>query len=494
MLDERQVRLEKLQRLRERGRDPYATTTDRDTIVAEALQSFEEWSSTEKRITLAGRILTIRVHGGMMFADLEDGSGRIQIALKEDEIGAEAFADFRDLLDPGDIIEAAGPLFATKRGERSLKVAGWKILAKALAPLPEKWHGLQDVETRYRRRELDLISNPEVRERFVARSKLISSLRRFLDGNGFLEVETPILQPIPGGANARPFVTHHNALDVDLYLRIAPELYLKRLIVGGYERVYEVGRCFRNEGIDHAHNPEFTMLEMYWAYADKDAYMAFIEDLLKTMLQDALGTLSIEHPDGPLDFSGAWKRLSFREAVLEETGIDVDTCKSEEDVIAAVKKKKLKIDFSHAIGLGAHLDELYKKTARTKLTGPVWVLDYPVETMPLANASPDDPTKSAIAQLVVHGVEIVKCFYHELHDPIEQRRRLMAEQSLTEQGSEEAQRLDEAFLSALEQGMPPTSGMGMGIDRLAAIITGSPSLKEVILFPTLRPIEAGKGE
>jgi lysyl-tRNA synthetase class 2 len=476
MKDERDVRLEKLEALRNAGIDPYPVTTERDATCGDAVGFFDVWSPEGRVVTLAGRVMTIRVHGGMMFADLQDETGKIQIVFKEDEI-AESFALFRDHIDPADFVEAKGTLFLTKRGEKSLEVASWRLLSKALLPLPEKWHGLADVETRYRQRELDLISNPEVRERFVTRSKLVSSMRAFLDAQGFLEVETPVLQPIPGGANARPFVTHHNALDTDLYLRIAPELYLKRLVVGGMEKVYEVARCFRNEGIDHSHNPEFTMIELYWAYAGKEAFISMIEEMLARMIKEALGK----------DIGAPFPRLTFREAVLNETGIDIDELKNEKDVIAAVKKAKVKVDFKKCVGLGEYLDELYKKTARAKLEGPVWVFDYPVEMKPLSARVPGEPTKSASAQLVMQGAEIVNAYYHELHNPIDQRERFEHQQALAEKGSEEAQRMDTAFLEALEHGMPPTSGFGMGIDRLAAILTGSPSLKEVILFPTLRP-------
>ncbi|MCC6564021.1 lysine--tRNA ligase [Candidatus Uhrbacteria bacterium] len=476
MMDEREVRLGKLEALRAAGHEPYAVDARRDTTCGQVLASFEAWMEAGKSVTLDGRVMSIRVHGGMMFADLEDESGRIQLLFKEDDI-AEAFALFRDAIDPADFVEATGVPFLTKRGEKSLKVSSWRILVKAILPLPEKWHGLQDVETRFRQRELDLLSNPEVRERFRVRSKLVSSLRSFLDERGFLEVETPMLQPIPGGANARPFVTHHNALDVDLYLRIAPELYLKRLVVGGFEKVYEVGRCFRNEGIDPTHNPEFTMMELYWAYANKEEFLTMIEDMLSHMVKTALGK----------EFGAPFPRLTFREAILNETGIDIDDLKNEKDVIAAVKKAKVKVDFKGSVGLGEYLDELYKKTARAKLSGPVWVLDYPIEMKPLANRVPGSPNKSATAQLVVQGAEIVNAYYHELHDPIDQRNRFEEQQALAEKGSEEAQRMDTGFLEALEHGLPPTSGFGMGIDRLTAILTEAPSLKEVILFPTLRP-------
>ncbi len=319
------------------------------------------------------------------------------------------------------------------------------------------------------------------------RSRLISSMRRFLDARGFLEVETPVLQNIAGGASARPFMTHHHALDIDLYLRVAPELYLKRLVVGGFEKVYEVARCFRNEGIDYAHNPEFTQMELYWAYAGKERFIAFMEEMVITMIQESLGTLRITHESGELDFTSPWPRLTFRDAVKKACGIDIDKLQSEEDVHRAATQKGLSVDFSGCIGTGACKDELFKKTARAAFIQPVWVLDYPVELKPLANRSAEDPQKSSVVQLVANGAEIINAFYYELNNPLEQRERLEEQQALREQGSEDAQSLDEDFLRALEHGMPPTSGMGIGIDRLAALVTGCHSLKEVILFPTLRP-------
>mgnify|MGYP001566398578 FL=1 len=300
-------------------------------------------------------------------------------------------------------------------------------------------------------------------------------------------METPILQTIPGGANARPFITHHQALDLELYLRIAPELYLKRLVVGGFEKVYEIARCFRNEGMDYAHNPEFTQIELYWAYAGKERFLAFMEEMIVSMIQDALGTLRIKHEGGDVDFSPPWPRVTFRDAVHAACGIDIDAFSDVDSLREVAVAKGLQIDFSRCVGLGECKDELFKKTARAAFTQPVWVLDYPVELKPLANRQPEDPSKSSVAQLVVHGAEIVNAYYYELNNPVEQRERLLEQQQLREQGSEDAQYLDEDFLRALEHGMPPTSGMGMGIDRLAALVTGCHSLKEVILFPTLRP-------
>ncbi len=487
MLSERDVRLEKIQKLSEIGKGPYSKITMRDTYIGDALQSFDTWSRDEKLCIVAGRILTKRVHGGMMFADITDRSGKIQIALRRDDIGAELFDQFRDLVDPGDIIEVHGKLFTTKRGEQSIGLTDWNMLTKALLPLPEKWHGLQDKEKRFRQRELDLISNPNVKKTFIIRSKLISSLRQFLHDRDFLEVETPVLQPIPGGANARPFTTHHNALDIELYLRIAPELYLKRLLVGGFEKIYEIARCFRNEGIDYAHNPEFTQIELYWAYTDKERFITFLEEMLMYMIKRSIGTETIEGEENVFTFDAPFPRVTFRQSIMDACGIDIDEHTEPESIEEAVKRAGLDIRFDNAIGIGEYYDELYKKTARVNMIGPKWVLDYPIEMKPLANASEEDPRKSAVAQLVIGGSEIINAYYHELHDPLEQRKRFEEQQKLSEEGSEEAQKMDEGFLEALEHGMPPACGMGMGLDRLAAILTASHSLKEVILFPTLRP-------
>ncbi len=486
--DEFQVRKEKLEKLRALGIDPYPASTSRSTSVFEAQTNFDVWSTEQREIVLAGRLLTIRVHGGMMFADLVDENGKLQIAFKQDEIGEELFARFRDLMDPSDLVEATGYLFLTKRGERSLSVKDWRVLSKALRPLPEKWHGLQDIEARYRHRELDLIMNAESRKRLIARSQMVSALRRFLDERGFMEVETPILQAIPGGANARPFITHHNALDADLYLRIAPELFLKRLIVGGFEKIYEVGRSFRNEGIDYSHNPEFTTVELYWAFApDKDAFVDFLETTMRYIIQAAVGALKVPYEDHEIDFSALWPRVTFRQSIIDVCGIDIDEHREVSSLIKAIKEKKLKLDFKGCVGIGEYYDELYKKTARAAFRQPTWVLDYPVELKPLARSCDYDATKSASVQLVVEGAEIINAYYHELTDPLDQRQRFELQESLREQGSHEAQHMDEDFLFALEQGMPPTSGMAIGIDRLIAFLTNAANLKEVIAFPTLRP-------
>ena len=487
MLDEAQTRRDKLAKLIKLGIDPYPVNVERQTVCADALRQFDAWAADKSEHAVAGRLMTIRVHGAMIFADLMDETGKIQILLKEDETGAKLFAAFRDLIDPADIIEATGTLFQTKRGEKTLQVKTWRLLSKALLPLPEKFHGLKDVETRYRQRELDLLSDPDVRRNFIVRSQLVSQMRAFLNERGFLEVETPVLQPIPGGANAKPFITHHNALDVDFYMRIAPELYLKRLLVGGFEKVFEIARCFRNEGIDFAHNPEFTQIELYWAFVGKDRFLSFIEEMIRDMVQKALGGMRVESEKGMIDFSAAIPRLTFRQAIVDACGIDINKMKSPKDIQAAAKKAKLDVDFSQCVGMDEYEDELHKKTARAKLTGPVWVMDYPLDMMPLANKSDEDATKSATAQLIVHGMEVVKAFYYELNNPVDQRERFLEQRALAEKGSEVAQRMDTDFLRAMEHGMPPAAGMGMGIDRLTSLLTGSHNLKEVILFPTLRP-------
>ena len=360
------------------------------------------------------------------------------------------------------------------------------LITKTLLPLPEKWHGLTEIEIRYRQRELDLLSNPEVKQRFRLRSQFISALRHYLDEEGFLEVETPILQEIPGGANARPFMTHHNALNEELYLRIAMELHLKRLIVGGFEKVYEIGRCFRNEGIDYAHNPEFTMLELYWAFVDKETYVSFFENMFLKIIQRLFGTLILPYGEETNNFSGPWERKTFRETIFDHSGIDIDHYRDPQSLINAVREKGITLDFSGCKGMGEHYDHLYKKMSRPHIIRPTWVFDYPVEMKPLAKRSPQDPTKSASVQLVVRGAELMNAYYHELNDPLEQYERFVEQEELRQKGSEEAQWMDHDFIRALKHGMPPTSGIGIGIDRFIAFLTDAPNLKEVILFPTLR--------
>ena len=488
---EEQVRRDRLASLSTQGVDVYPAGSERTIMIAEFLLEFDRHLSIQDKQTIAGRILAMRNIGALTFLRIVDDSDAMQVVVRKEDLG-DAYDTAIDSLDVGDIVEGTGAAYVTKTGEKSVLACSIRLLAKALKPLPEKWNGLQDVEIRYRQRELDLITNFESRNRLIVRSKLVSALRRFLDDAGFLEVETPILQPIPGGASARPFSTHHNALDADFYLRIAPELYLKRLVVGGMEKIYEIGRCFRNEGIDYAHNPEFTMLELYQAYAKKEEFIAFNELMLREAIRGCLGTTEVTIDDVTVDFNESFARKTFRETILDACGIDIDTLENSEDILAAAKSANLTIDFKGCFSLGDYLDALYKKTGRSSIVTPTWVFDYPVDLKPLARQSPEDPTKSACAQLIMLGAEIVNLYYYELNNPIDQRQRFEEQEKLRERGSQEAQFLDEEFLSALEHGMPPTSGVGIGIDRLVAFITGAPNLKEVIAFPTLKPkIEQG---
>lgn len=488
MFDEEVVRREKLAALVKEGIDPYPERGNRTRHIREVLELFDSLLESGEKITLTGRVRTIRKHGGLTFLHIEDGTDKMQVALKKDEIGAKSYELFHAAMDMGDFLEISGTLFKTKLGEKTLSAEKYRILSKALLPLPEKFHGLTDVELRYRKRYLDLLSNPEVRNVFETRSRIVSALRKFMDARGFLEVETPILQPLAGGAAARPFVTHHNALDIDLYLRIAPELYLKRLIVGGFEKVYEIARCFRNEGIDRDHNPEFTQIEFYWAYADYEDLMKMSEEMIREVLKAAVGSEVLEHEGVKLDFSAKIPRRAFRDLVKEYSGIDVDKTRTLEDLKKEIKKKKLEVDVESAYGVGDLYDELYKVAVRKNIVQPTFVTDYPVEMIPLAKRKSSDKNKISSFQLVVKGAEIIKA-YNELNDPLDQEKRFAEQESMREAGAEEAQRIDRDFLEALKHGMPPAAGFGMGIDRLASLITGSHSVKEVILFPTLRPEE-----
>lgn len=483
MLDETHVRREKLAALEASGIVAYPSTVKRTATIGGALEHFDAWSEAKKKITLAGRVMTTRIHGGLIFADLRNEDGQIQILLKLDDIGAELFELFRDRIDPGDFVQATGTLFVTKRGEKTLDVSAWNILSKALLPLPEKFHGLTDTELRFRKRELDLISNPDVRAAFKKRSKLLRVLRDALDDEGFEEVETPILQPIAGGATARPFVTHHHALDIDLYLRIAPELYLKRLVVAGFEKVYEIGRQFRNEGIDWSHNPEFTSLEFYWAYQDYNGLMDFTESLLQKVVADVNGSLTVPYRGDHIDFSGTWPRVKFRDAIKTSCGIDI-VGMDRKDLLKEMKA--LNIEFDPKADLGKLYDELYKETVRKNQIQPVLIIDYPIQMEPLAKRCEGDPNFVQRFQLIAGRMELLKA-YSELNDPIDQLGRFEEQHRLRETGDEEAQSIDMAFVEALEHGLPPTAGWGMGIDRFAMMLADVPSVKEIILFPTLRP-------
>ncbi len=477
-LDQIVVRKGKLTSLRQRGIDPFPATCDRSHRIADLLADF--LVDEAKTVTIVGRLRTIRLHGGSCFATLEDGSGRLQIYLKRDHVAR--YAEWTDLLDVGDFLQVRGTTMRTNRGEPTVLVNDVRLLAKALRPLPEKWHGLSDVEIRYRKRELDLLANPDVRLVFERRSKLIKALRDFLDTRGFLEVETPILQPIAGGTIATPFVTHHEALKHDFYLRIAPELYLKRLVVGGFERVYEIGKNFRNEGIDHRHNPEFTEAEFYVAYADYQWLMTLTQELIAAVVAAVTGTSTITYGKQTIEFQAPFQRLTFSSALENQTKLSLDA--SDADLQAYASRQALNLP--KTTDRGKLLDEIFKTRCLPHLIQPTFITDHPLELSPLAKQHPDRPTTVQRFQLIVGGMEIINA-YSELNDPEEQRRRFEATSERRTKGDREAHPFDPDFLAALETGLPPTAGWGLGVDRLAMLLTNSSSIKEVLLFPTLKP-------
>lgn len=479
----RKTRIKKLETIQKAGFLAFPIKTKRTHKIEEVLKSFNNLEKTKKEIVLAGRIKSLRIHGGVTFFHIEDGTGQIQVFLRKDGIGEKAYNFFLDNFDIGDFIEVRGFLFATKKGERTLEASDFKILAKSLLPLPEKWHGLQDIEERYRKRYLDLIFNPEVKKKFKLRSKIISTIREFLEKEGFLEVETPILQPVYGGAKAKPFKTHLNALDVDLYLRIAPELYLKRLLVGGFEKVYEIGKCFRNEGVDRFHNPDFTMLEFYWAYADYKDLMKLTEKLFEFLLKKVFSSIKILYQGKEVDFKTPWPRKEFSQLIKEYAKINLDDINRN---VLAKKAKELGVEIEKGAEKAEIADEIYKKYCRPKIWEPTFVIHHPLGFQPLAKALEGNPQKLANFQLVAAGFELLNAF-SELNDPLEQKRRFEEQEKMLKSGFEEAQRMDKDFLEALEYGLPPAAGFGMGIDRLVSLLTDSHGLREVILFPTMRP-------
>ncbi len=468
-------RLQKLKRIKVNGFNPYPSEVSRQRLlIALVLEKFEEYSAGKKSLCLAGRLRLIRLHGGSSFANLEDESGQIQLFLKKDELAEKDYALFTDNLDIGDFIEVQGELFLTQKGEKTLLVKKFRLLAKALNQLPDKWHGLADVEERFRRRYLDLLMNRDVRVRFKERSEIIKNLRAFLEARGFIEVETPILQALPGGALAKPFRTHLNALDIDLYLRIAPELYLKRLLVGGLEKIYELGRCFRNEGMDKSHNPDFTMLEFYWAYADYGQLMELTEELFEFLVPE----LEIEYQGAKINLTPPFKRISLRDLLLKELSIDIDKA-SQKEIIKELAARGAKPEDDKACRA---VDALFK-IVRPKLIEPTFVIDHPLEMSPLAKEK-EEKTKKKYAQrfqLIIGGLELVNA-YSELNDPQEQAERLKEQEKF----HGEEVRYDEDFIEALEYGMPPAAGWGLGVDRLVMLLTNAPSVREVILFPAMR--------
>ena len=436
-------------------------------------------------VSLAGRLVALRTMGKAIFGHIQDLTGRIQIYIRKDIVGEESFKFFNEYIDLGDILGFKGTLFRTQTGELTLEVNNFKLLSKCLHPLPEKWHGLKDVEVRYRQRYLDLIANPDARKTFLLRSKLISELRRFFDSNGFIEVETPILQTIASGANAKPFTTYHNYLEMNLYLRIAPELYLKRLIVGGFPKVYEIGRNFRNEGVDRTHNPEFTMVEFYSAYWDYEDMMDFTERLFSHLLENTLGTLKLTYGEHEIDFSPPFRRLRYFEILEEKTGKDKDFFLRD---LEGLRKLARELDIAHYEKLthAKLIDKVFEKVAEEELIQPTFVIDFPKLLSPLAKTHREDPDLVERFELIVATYEVANA-YTELNDPIDQRERFIQQLKEKEMGDEEAMDMDEDFIKALEYGMPPTAGEGIGIDRLIMLLTNTDTIRDVILFPHMRP-------
>jgi lysyl-tRNA synthetase class 2 len=480
-------RLRKLADLTRDGIDPYPSrfpvTHAAGDLTSRYAAAEEAALATVDPVAVAGRVLSLRGHGKAAFAHLRDQTGKIQIYVRQDTVGEPAYRLFRRV-EVGDFLGVTGRLLRTRTGELTIQVETLTLLAKTLRPLPDKWHGLSDVEVRYRQRYVDLIANPPVAETFRRRARIVAEIRRFFDARGFLEVETPMMQPIPGGAAARPFVTHHNALDLTLYLRIAPELHLKRCVVGGLERVYEINRNFRNEGLSTQHNPEFTMLEFYQAYADFQDLMDLIEALLPQLVRAVCGSDLVTYQERSISFAPPWPRLSVGEALVKLGGLREQDLETEEGLRAVAGASGLAV--KPGWGWGRLLMELFEARVESQLVQPTFVTDFPAELSPLAKARPDDPRFVQRFELYVAGLEVANA-YTELNDPREQRRRLEAQAKARAAGDEEAHLMDEDFLRALEYGMPPTAGAGIGIDRLVMLLTNSPSIRDVILFPLLRP-------
>ncbi|GLV59555.1 lysine--tRNA ligase [Dictyobacter sp. S3.2.2.5] len=486
MTEERDIRIQHLQALRDQGINPYPHAVERTHTIGDVLKDFDAHAGPDGSYTLVGRVRLLREMGKASFAQIEDGTGRIQIYIRVNDVGKETYQLLK-LLDLGDFVQVHGFLFYTRTGEKTLHVQSLRVLSKGLRPLPEKYHGLEDRDTRQRKRYLDLIANgDEIKNIFITRSRLITAMRQFLDNEQFIEVETPILQPIYGGANARPFTTHHNTLDRDLFLRIAIELYHKRLLVGGFERVYEIGRSFRNEGIDRNHNPEFTLIEFYMAYADYNDTMTLVENMLAFIAQQVKGSTRITYQETELDLTPPWKRYSLLEVIHQFTGIDVQKYPDRESLAAEMRARNFEVD--PRLGYGRLIEDLKSAMFRqghAELRQPLFLIDYPEDVSPLTKKHRTLPGMVERFQPFIGGLECGNA-YTELNDPLDQRARFEDQARQRAQGDEEAQVLDEDFLEALEVGMPPTSGVGLGIDRLAMLFSDQESIRDVILFPTMR--------
>ena len=482
-----QIRRDKLARLREEGKDPFVITKcERNAFAEEIRENFDE--NVERTVCIAGRVMSRRDMGKASFLDVHDKTGRMQVYVRVNDVGEEKYREMKECWDVGDIISVKGFVFRTRRGEISVHAQEMTLLSKSLLPLPEKFHGLRDTELRYRQRYVDLIMNPEVKRTFQLRSQFISHVRNFLDARGYMEVETPVLNTISGGATARPFITHHNTLDIDMYMRIATELPLKRLIVGGLDRVYELGRIFRNEGMDPKHNPEFTTVELYEAFADFNDMMDLFEELLSSAAQKLLGTYQLEWQGEQIDLTPGWPRMTMAEAVKQYTGLDFMAISGDEEAVAAAKSVGVELPPTADRTWGNALYEVFDQKVEEKLVQPTFITMHPVDVSPLAKRSPKDPRLTERFELFICRSEMGNAF-SELNDPIDQRARFQKQVELRAKGDDEAGMMDEDFLTALEYGMPPTGGLGIGIDRCVMLLTNSDSIRDVILFPTMKPLD-----
>ncbi|WP_407935023.1 MULTISPECIES: lysine--tRNA ligase [Clostridium] len=481
------IRRRKLSALKEEGKDPFDVyKVERTHTSQEVKENYEKLEGTQ--VIVAGRLMSKRVHGKAGFSDLQDRYGRIQLYIKIDAVGEEKLKEYKSF-DIGDLLSVTGTTFVTQTGEISLHIVDFQLIAKALKPLPEKWHGLKDPDLRYRQREVDIISNPQVKDTFLKRIQIVKAIRQFLDDKGFLEVETPILSPIAGGAAARPFMTHHNALDIDMYLRIATELYLKRLIVAGFEKVYDMGKNFRNEGTDLRHNPEFTMIELYEAFADYNDMMAITENMIAYVCEKIHGTTKVNYQGTEIDFTPPWRRITMVDAVREYSGVDFTKIATNEEARVIAKEKHLEFKKELKDCTKADiLNELFEVYVEEKLIQPTFLCDYPVEISPLTKKKRGNEEFTERFEGFIFGREICNA-YSELNDPVVQRERFMQQAKERELGDDEAYLIDEEFMSALETGMPPTGGLGIGIDRLVMFLTDAYSIRDVILFPTMKPIQ-----